>query len=82
VGGSDFDHTIGIRAGSPATPRELLLSLPAGTVAASHGGREAARLSERSADCPPGMVHQGRIAGREGCKEMREVSAASAGSLL
>jgi hypothetical protein len=55
VPSSNFEHTYSIRGGSVTKPSDLLLSLTAGTVIASYGGREIARLSERKAVCPPGM---------------------------
>lgn len=56
VVGTSFSRTYGIRAGTKMNPAELLLGLPKGAVAASYGGRELARLSERNAPCPPGIV--------------------------
>jgi len=53
--GSNFEHTYSIRAGSSAQPRAILLSLPVGTVTASYGGTEVARLTARNAACPPGV---------------------------
>jgi hypothetical protein len=49
-----FQKMYGISAGSVERPRSHLLSLPAGTVVASYGGREVARLTERKTPCPPG----------------------------
>lgn len=54
--GTTFERTHGIRAGSQAKPAVILLGLPSGTVVASYGGREVARLEERNAPCPPWLV--------------------------
>jgi len=53
---TEFEKAYGILAGSAGKPRSLTLSVPAGTVVAIYGGREVARLAERNATCPPGMV--------------------------
>ena len=54
--GTTFEKTYGIRAGTQTKPTNRLLGLPSGTVVASYGGREVARLDERNAPCPPGVV--------------------------
>jgi len=54
--GTAFSRRYGIRAGTKEKPAALLLSLPKGTIVASYGGRELARLTERNASCPPGIV--------------------------
>lgn len=56
VVGASFVRKYGIRAGTVEQPTDLLLGLPKGTVVVTYGGRELARLSERNAPCPPGMV--------------------------
>jgi hypothetical protein len=53
--GTSYARAKSISAGSVAKPRQLLLGLPAGTVVATYGGREVARLTERNASCPVGM---------------------------
>jgi hypothetical protein len=54
--GTNFANRGGIRGGTEAKPARVLLGLPAGIVVASLGGRELARLEERNAPCPPGLV--------------------------
>jgi len=54
--GTPFRNDGGIRAGSGGKPSEILFGLPRGTVVATLGGRELARLSERTAPCAPGQV--------------------------
>jgi len=44
----------GIKAARPSGPAEVLLAFPAGTVVATYGGREIARLTERSGSCARG----------------------------
>jgi len=56
VAGTSFSRKYSIRAGTTAKPTDRLLGLPRGTVIATYGGRELARLSVRNAPCPPGMV--------------------------
>ena len=53
--GTSFARAKYIRAGSVAKPKQSPLSLPPGTVVATYGGREVARLAERNPPCPAGM---------------------------
>jgi hypothetical protein len=53
---STFDHTYSLRGATRESPVKVLLSLPPGTVVASYGGREVARLVRREAPCPPGVL--------------------------
>lgn len=54
--GTNFANRGGIRAGTETKPAEILFGLPPGVVVATLGGRELARLQERDAPCPPGLV--------------------------
>jgi hypothetical protein len=54
--GTSFARTRAIRAGSVEMPTQLSLELAAGTVVASYGGREVARLTDRNASCPVGAT--------------------------
>jgi hypothetical protein len=54
--GTSSVHTIWLKGSPEAKPMTTLMSLPAGTVVVTYGGRELARLSERHAPCPPGIV--------------------------
>lgn len=52
--GSANGYRNGIKAARPAAPAEVLLAFPAGTVVATYGGREIARLTDRSGQCARG----------------------------
>lgn len=52
--GTGFVHSYDMRAASTERPARRLLSLPAGTVVATFGGREVARLTTRQVPCAPG----------------------------
>lgn len=49
-------HTVWLKGSPEGKPVTILMSPPPGTVVVTYGGRELARLSERHAPCPPGLV--------------------------
>jgi hypothetical protein len=52
--GTANGYRSGIKAPQSSAPTELLLAFPAGTVVATYGGREIARLNERNGPCTVG----------------------------
>jgi hypothetical protein len=54
--GDPYDQTFGMRGAAGGRASSLSLALPPGTVTASYGTRELARLAKRDAPCPPGVT--------------------------
>jgi hypothetical protein len=54
---TNYDQRFVVRGVQKSRNGKLTLALPAGTVVVNFGNKEVARLSNRSAPCPPGLTH-------------------------